>query len=112
MFDRQGLGFSKFLATGNEAGVDLAQGIAYLAEDDATDVIGVYIESIKDVAAFRSASIKAAQAGKPVVASMSSVAASGGYWISVVADKVFANPTTVTVKGLKKEGGIGIPASG
>jgi len=35
-------------------------------------------------------------AGKPVVASMSSVAASGGYWISVVADKIIANPTTVT----------------
>ena len=35
-------------------------------------------------------------AGKPVVASMSSVAASGGYWISVVADKIIASPTTVT----------------
>lgn len=35
-------------------------------------------------------------AGKPVVASMSSVAASGGYWISVVADKIIANPTTIT----------------
>ena len=68
MLDRQGLGFSKFIATGNEAGVDLAQGIAYLAEDDATDVIGVYIESIKDAAAFRDAAIKAAIAGKPVVA--------------------------------------------
>lgn len=36
------------------------------------------------------------QAGKPVVASMGSVAASGGYWISVVADKVLASPSTVT----------------
>lgn len=35
-------------------------------------------------------------AGKPVVASMGSVAASGGYWISVVADRVFASPATVT----------------
>jgi protease-4 len=35
-------------------------------------------------------------AGKPVVASMSSVAASGGYWISVGADRVFASPTTIT----------------
>ncbi len=35
-------------------------------------------------------------AGKPVVASMGSVAASGGYWISVVADKVMASPATVT----------------
>lgn len=36
------------------------------------------------------------EAGKPVVASMSSVAASGGYWISVVADQIVANPATVT----------------
>ena len=35
-------------------------------------------------------------AGKPVVASMSSVAASGGYWIAVGADRVFASPTTIT----------------
>ena len=35
-------------------------------------------------------------AGKPVVASMGSVAASGGYWISVVADKIVASPATVT----------------
>lgn len=35
-------------------------------------------------------------AGKPVVASMSSVAASGGYWISVSADKIFAEPSTIT----------------
>ncbi|MBT8090160.1 MAG: signal peptide peptidase SppA [Gammaproteobacteria bacterium] len=35
-------------------------------------------------------------AGKPVVASMSSVAASGGYWISVGADRVIASPSTVT----------------
>ena len=36
------------------------------------------------------------EAGKPVVASMGSVAASGGYWISVVADRVIASPATVT----------------
>ncbi len=35
-------------------------------------------------------------AGKPVVASLGSVAASGGYWISVVADRVVASPATVT----------------
>jgi len=35
-------------------------------------------------------------AAKPVVASMGSVAASGGYWISVVADRVIASPATVT----------------
>jgi len=36
------------------------------------------------------------EAGKPVVASMSSVAASGGYWISMAADKIYANSATIT----------------
>jgi len=36
------------------------------------------------------------QAGKPVVASMSSVAASGGYWISAGADEIYASPSTIT----------------
>jgi len=36
------------------------------------------------------------QAGKPVVASMGSLAASGGYWISASADKIVAAPTTIT----------------
>jgi len=35
-------------------------------------------------------------AGKPVVASMSSVAASGGYWISMAADRIYARETTIT----------------
>jgi protease-4 len=36
------------------------------------------------------------KAGKPVVVSMGSVAASGGYWISMSADEVFADRSTVT----------------
>ncbi|ARD46097.1 signal peptide peptidase SppA [Colwellia sp. PAMC 21821] len=35
-------------------------------------------------------------AGKPVVASMGTYAASGGYWISASADKIYASPTTIT----------------
>jgi len=35
-------------------------------------------------------------AGKPVVVSMSTYAASGGYWISAPADKIFASPSTIT----------------
>lgn len=34
--------------------------------------------------------------GTPVVISMGSVAASGGYWISTSSDKVFATPATIT----------------
>ncbi|HBC3888185.1 signal peptide peptidase SppA [Vibrio parahaemolyticus] len=36
------------------------------------------------------------KSGKPVVVSMSSLAASGGYWISMSADKIVAQPTTLT----------------
>ena len=36
------------------------------------------------------------EAGKPVVVSMGDVAASGGYWISMDADRIYANPSTVT----------------
>jgi len=35
-------------------------------------------------------------AHKPVVVSMGDVAASGGYWISMNGDKIFAEPTTIT----------------
>lgn len=34
--------------------------------------------------------------GKPVVASMSSVAASGGYWVSMDADEIWAHDSTIT----------------
>ncbi|RZL00244.1 MAG: signal peptide peptidase SppA [Rubrivivax sp.] len=36
------------------------------------------------------------RAGKPVVVSMGDVAASGGYWISMAADQIIADPATVT----------------
>jgi len=35
-------------------------------------------------------------AGKPVIASMGTYAASGGYWISASANKIYAAPTTIT----------------
>ena len=58
--------------------VDSGGGSAY-----ASEVIADELEKFK-------------QSGRPVVASMSSVAASGGYYISAPADKIFANPTTIT----------------
>jgi protease-4 len=36
------------------------------------------------------------RAGKPVVASLGAVAASGGYYIAVAADRIYANPGTIT----------------
>ena len=34
--------------------------------------------------------------GKPVIVSMGTYAASGGYWISATANRIFASPTTIT----------------
>jgi protease-4 len=39
---------------------------------------------------------KARAEGKPVIASMGSVAASGGYWISTSSDEIWAYPSTIT----------------
>ena len=36
------------------------------------------------------------EAGKPVVVSMGDLAASGGYWISMDADRIYADPSTIT----------------
>jgi protease IV len=40
--------------------------------------------------------LRVREAGKPVVASLGAVAASGGYYIAVAADHIFANPGTLT----------------
>lgn len=44
----------------------------------------------------RSAILQAKGLGLPVVVSMGGVAASGGYWISTPADRIIADPSTVT----------------
>ncbi|HYA87031.1 MAG TPA: signal peptide peptidase SppA [Nitrospirota bacterium] len=40
--------------------------------------------------------VKAKKSGKPVVASMGSVAGSGGYFVAMAADKIVAQPATIT----------------
>ena len=40
--------------------------------------------------------MRCVQAGKPVIASMSSIAASGGYYIAMDADEIWASPATLT----------------
>ena len=44
----------------------------------------------------RRALIKAKESKKPVFVSMGRVAASGGYWIAMDADRIIANPATIT----------------
>ncbi|WP_269502148.1 acetate--CoA ligase family protein [Burkholderia sp. IMCC1007] len=63
----RGMGFSKIVATGNEADVDVAEAIDYLAEDPGTRVILAALESAKDGQKLRRALLKAANAQKPVI---------------------------------------------
>ena len=44
----------------------------------------------------RSALARYRSLGRPVIVSMGTVAASGGYWIATAADKIYAEPTTIT----------------
>ncbi|TVV71231.1 signal peptide peptidase SppA [Sphingomonas solaris] len=44
----------------------------------------------------RTAILEAKRKGLPVVVSMGAVAASGGYWVSTPADRIFAEPSTIT----------------
>lgn len=64
----RGIGLSKLVSTSNEADLELADFIDFLADDSATKVIALYIEAIRNPARFREAVLKAQRAGKPVVA--------------------------------------------
>lgn len=64
----RGIGLSKLISTSNEVDLELADFIDYLADDEATKVIALYVESVRNPEKFRAAALKAAHAGKPVVA--------------------------------------------
>jgi acetate---CoA ligase (ADP-forming) len=62
------IGHSKLVSTGNEADLDLADFLDWLADDPDTKVIALYVEAIRDAAKFRAAALKTVRAGKPIVA--------------------------------------------
>jgi acyl-CoA synthetase (NDP forming) len=64
----QGIGFSKLVSTSNEVDLDLADFVDYLVDDEHTSVIALYMESLRHPDKFRRAALKAARAGKPLVA--------------------------------------------
>ncbi len=64
----RGIGLSKLISTSNEVDLELADFIDHLADDPSTQVIALYIETVRDPAKFRAACLKAARKGKPVVA--------------------------------------------
>ena len=85
---------------GTIGGDSLADLLAEARRDDQVKAVVLRVDS-PGGSAFAAEQIRAEllalkQAGKPVGISMGSYAASGGYWISADADKIFASPTTLT----------------
>jgi acyl-CoA synthetase (NDP forming) len=66
--DAHAIGLSSVVSMGNEAMITTEDMISYLAEDEATKVIGLFLEEINDLAGFARAAHRADQVGKPVVA--------------------------------------------
>lgn len=74
--DRQ-IGMNRILSLGNQVDVTLAESIVYLAADEKTQVVGSFVEGIKDAPAFATALKNALIAGKPIVLLKSGRTASG-----------------------------------
>ena len=64
----RGIGLSKLISTSNEVDLELADFIDALIDDEATQVIALYVEAVRNPEKFRAAALKAARAGKPIVA--------------------------------------------
>jgi protease-4 len=85
---------------GSIGGLSTANLIRMAREDDHVKAIVLRVDS-PGGSAFGAELIRrelelTRSAGKPVVVSMGDVAASGGYWISMAADEVIADPATIT----------------
>ena len=64
----RGIGLAKMISTSNEVDLELADFIDWLVDDEATKVIALYVETVRDTKKFRAAALRARQAGKPIVA--------------------------------------------
>lgn len=87
-------------STGSVGGDSFAELVREARDDESIKALVVRIDS-PGGSAFASEVIRrelemTRRAGKPVVASMSSTAASGGYWIAAGADEIWAHPATLT----------------
>lgn len=67
MGQERGIGFSHLIATGNEADLQLADCLEYLADDDSTDVVMCYMETCRDGARLKRALSLAQERGKKLV---------------------------------------------
>lgn len=85
--------------TGQIGGTEFAREIRELRQNDEVKAIVLRVNSPGGSASASEAiqrEIRLARAAKPVIVSMGSYAASGGYWISAYGDRIFAEPTTIT----------------
>lgn len=64
---RRGLGLGYMISSGNEAGLDFADALAYIAADPRTSLIAGYLEGVGDLARLDAALGRAATRGLPVV---------------------------------------------
>jgi protease-4 len=96
-----GRGGSRLPFGSSNAGADtIAAGLREAAHDDSVSAIVLRVDS-PGGSVSASETIwrevkKARERGKPVVASMGAVAASGGYYVSMGTDAIVANPGTIT----------------
>ena len=64
--EKEKIGFSNIISVGNKMQLDEAELLEYLAEDEETKVIGMYLEGIKDGQKFKESS-QAVSVRKPVI---------------------------------------------
>lgn len=64
----RGLGFAKLVSVGNECDIGVGELVDMLVDDDATEVILLFLETIRDAAVLGPALRRARAAGKPVLA--------------------------------------------
>jgi protease IV len=84
---------------GEVGGTSFAREFRKLREDDSVKAVVLRVNSPGGSATAAEAigrEIRLTRRVKPVVVSMGSYAASGGYWISAASDRIFADPTTIT----------------
>ena len=62
-----GVALSTVISTGNESDLGAGEFLDYMVQDDATDVILLFIEGIRDTDKFLAAAQRAATSGKPVI---------------------------------------------
>lgn len=87
-------------SSGTAGGETIAEHILDAVADDSIKVIVLRVDSpggsVLASEQIRQATLAAKAKKLPVVVSMANVAASGGYWVSTPADRIFAEPETIT----------------